>query len=204
MTLSKLNLEITTKPMEDPKQTGMPSILSGVLTASEQSKAVDRLRLSSPAGIDRAILSSMKQHGVFLTPRSESRFPTDGDSYEVFRGYDIYVANDVDSDQAFRALAMAMQPMPVEVMEKSLLTTMMLMVKPSNESPKDAAMRCKLYANEMRDWPADIFYSVLNTVKVSCTFWPAFSEFNKYYEQRAKKRNEMAKAIFNQIKKVDS
>ena len=204
MTLSKLNLEITTKLMADHKQTGTPSIPSGVLTASEQSKAVDRLRLSSPAGIDRAILSSMKQHGVFLTPRSESRFPTDGDSYEVFRGYDIYVANDVDSDQAVRALAMAMQPMPVEVMEKSLLTTMMLMVKPSNESPKDAAMRCKLYANEMRDWPADIFYSVLNTVKLSCTFWPAFSEFNKYYEQRAKKRNEMAKAIFNRIKKVDS
>ena len=204
MTLSKLNLEITTKLMADHKQTGTPSIPSGVLTASEQSKAVDRLRLSSPVEIDRAVLSSMKQHGVFLTPRSESRFPTDGDSYEVFRGYDIYVANDVDSDQAVRALAMAMQPMPVEVMEKSLLTTMMLMVKPSNESPKDAAMRCKLYANEMRDWPADIFYSVLNTVKLSCTFWPAFSEFNKYYEQRAKKRNEMAKAIFNRIKKVDS
>ena len=204
MTLSKLNLEITTKPMADPKQTGMPSIPSGVLTASEQSKAIERLQEQSPSDIDNAILSSMKQHGVFLTPRSESRFPTDGDSYEVFRGYDIYVANDVNSDQAVRALAMSMQPMPVEVMEKSLLTTMMLMVKPSNESPKDAALRCKLYANEMREWPADIFNSVLKSIKVSCTFWPAFSEFNKYYEQRAKKRNEMVKAVFNRIKRVDS
>lgn len=204
MTLSKLNLEITTKLMADHKQTGTPSIPSGVLTASEQSKAVDRLRLSSPVEIDRAVLSSMKQHGVFLAPKSETRFPIDGDSYEVFRGYNIDLAEDHDLDQVVRALVMAMQPMPVEDMEKSLLTTMMLMVKPSNESPKDAAMRCKLYANEMRDWPADIFFSVLNTIKVSCTFWPAFSEFNKYYEQRAKKRNEMAKAIFNRIKKVDS
>lgn len=139
-----------------------------------------------------------------MTERSESRFPTDSDSYAVFRGYDIYVANDVDSNQAIRDLVMSIQPMPVEAMEKSLLTAMMLMVKPANESPKDAAMRCKVYANEMRKWPADIFCSVLNTIKVSCTFWPAFSEFNKHYEQRAKKRNEMVKTIFNRIKQVDS
>ena len=204
MTLSKLNLEITTKPMADHKQTGMPSIPSGVLTVLEQSKAVDRLRLSRPAEIDRSVLSSMKRHGVFLTERSESRFPTDGDSYEVFRGYSIALADDHNIDEAVRTLMMSIQPMPVEAMEKCLLTTMMLMVKPSNESPKDAGMRCKLYANEMRDWPADIFCSVLNTIKVSCTFWPAFSEFNKHYEQRAKKRNEMVKTIFNRIKQVDS
>lgn len=139
-----------------------------------------------------------------MTERSESRFPTDGDSYEVFRGYSIKLDDNHNVDEVVRALVMAIQPMPIEAMEKSLLTAMMLMVKPANESPKDAAMRCKVYANEMRKWPADIFCSVLKTIKVSCTFWPAFSEFNKHYEQRAKKRNEMVKTIFNRIKKVDS
>jgi hypothetical protein len=80
-------------------------------------------------------------------------------------------------------------------MEKSLLTTMMLMVKPSGESSQDAAMRCKLYANQMRDWPADIFVKVLDTIAKKQTFWPSFAEFNKHYERLIRTRKNMLETL---------
>ena len=89
----------------------------------------------------------------------------------------------------------AFVPLPPDEMEKALLTSMMLMVKPSGESPEDAAMRVQLYAHQMQDWPADIFNRVLRIVIQNNTFWPAFSDFYKEYAWLARNRLKMREAL---------
>tara|TARA_Y100001973_G_C5196456_1_gene334587 strand:+ start:2687 stop:3019 length:333 start_codon:yes stop_codon:yes gene_type:complete len=96
---------------------------------------------------------------------------------------------------ALIAVEGAFVPMPEEEMAKSLLTAMMLMVKPSGETPEDVAMRVKLYARQMQEWPADIFLKVLDLVTKRNTFWPAFSDFYKEYEWLARNRLKMREAL---------
>lgn len=199
MTLSKLNLEITGKQMDASKQTGTHDTESGavMLTPSQQSAAVARLVENDPQQTDIAVLSSLTQHGVLLIETGEWRYPSDADPYVVNLGYDIVFSKKISPDvnAAIRSVTMAMSALPIADMEKSLLTTMMLMVKPSGESSQDAAMRCKLYANQMRDWPADIFVKVLDIIAKTQTFWPAFAEFNKHYERLIRNRKNMLKTL---------
>lgn len=199
MTLSKLNLEITGKQMAESKPTGTHDTESGavMLTPSQRSAAVARLVENEPAATDIAVLSSLTQHGIFLRDKGDWRFPTDADPYFVDRGFEIIFSKKMSHDvnAAIQTVTMSMSAMPIADMEKSLLTTMMLMVKPSGESSQDAAMRCKLYANQMRDWPADIFVKVLDTIAKKQTFWPAFAEFNKHYERLIRTRKNMLETL---------
>jgi len=199
MTLSKLNLEITGKQMAECKPTGMHDTESGavMLTPSQRSAAVARLVENEPQATDIAVLSSLTQHGICLRDKGDWRFPTDADPYFVDRGFEIIFSKKMSPDvnAAIQTVTMSMSAMPIADMEKSLLTTMMLMVKPSGESSQDAAMRCKLYANQMRDWPADIFVKVLDIIAKTQTFWPAFAEFNKHYERLIRNRKNMLKTL---------
>ena len=199
MTLSKLNLEITGKQMAESKPTGMQDTESGavMLTPSQRSAAVARLVENEPQATDIAVLSSLTQHGICLRDKGDWRFPTDADPYFVDRGCEIIFSKKISPNvnAAIQTVTMSMSAMPIADMEKSLLTTMMLMVKPSGESSQDAAMRCKLYANQMRDWPADIFVKVLDTIAKKQTFWPSFAEFNKHYERLIRTRKNMLETL---------
>jgi len=199
MTLSKLNLEITGKQTDVSKPIGMHDTESGavMLTPSQRSAAVARLVENEPQATDIAVLSSLTQQGICLRDRGDWRFPADSDPYFVDRGFEIIFSKKMSPDinAAIQTVTMSMSAMPIADMEKSLLTTMMLMVKPSGESSQDAAMRCKLYANQMRDWPADIFVKVLDTIAKTQTFWPAFAEFNKHYERLIRKRKNMLETL---------
>lgn len=199
MTLSKLSLSLGTRPDTHSSQTGTHSTPHGALTISqpESLKAVARLVESTPDRTDKALVSSLKQQNILLEERSDWRFPNDREPYQIFHGYNVS-GNTEDKDNmiaAQRKLLLAMQPMPVEDMSKSLLTVMMLMVKPSGETAKDASDRCTLYALQMRDWPADIFIKVLDIISKTATFWPAFSEFNSHYEQLIRKRKKMLETL---------
>ena len=124
------------------------------------------------------------------------RFPKDGEPYTVKRGYSVNISlTRHDFDAALRDVSLAMTPMAQEDMIKSLAAVMMLMVKPAGETSKDASMRCKLYANQMHDWPADIFVKVLDIISKTMTFWPAFAEFNKHYERLVIDRKNMLKEL---------
>lgn len=198
MTLSKLNLKITGKPMADPLPTGMPSIAAGAVTQepSIALKVVAKLVKNEPQETDRKLLSLMISHGISMTDESEMRFPKDGEPYTVKHGYSVKLhENGCDFVGAIRDVSLAMTPMAQEDMIKSLAAVMMLMVKPAGETSKDASMRCKLYANQMHDWPADIFVKVLDIISKTMTFWPAFAEFNKHYERLVIDRKNMLKDL---------
>lgn len=190
MTMKKLSSVIIGPQSDHSSPTGNPSTEAGALTlnTSERSQALTLLRSMEPKDTDKALLTSLQQLQILLIPKYTK-------SHEIDR-YDISYKTTAENYRlGFLAIQEACVPMPVDEMAKSLLAAMMLMVKPSGESPQDAAMRCNLYATQMQDWPADIFLKVLNLVTKYNTFWPAFSDFYKEYEWLVRNRLKMREAL---------
>ena len=103
---------------------------------------------------------------------------------------DIHSLNKQQLTQAEKAIEYAMIPMPLGEMEDEMLKTLMVMVKPSQESSSDVAMRCNLLIQELQHYPADIFMHTLKIIKGSHTFFPSLHEFRLvgdwHYEKRVR------------------
>jgi hypothetical protein len=78
--------------------------------------------------------------------------------------------------------------MPIDTMEDRLLQCMMVMVKPSQESQQDIAMRIRLIAQGLSDLPADIFLFAVNHISKTKTFFPSLAEFREAGSWRYQKR----------------
>jgi hypothetical protein len=193
MTMKKLSSVITGQQSGLSSPTGNPNTEAGALTlsTSEKSAALTTLRSADPRETDKALLSLLKQLGIWLQPNIDNL-------YEV-TSYNVHIRKDAHKAgycwDTLPTVQKAFVPLPPDQMEKALLTSMMLMVKPSGESPEDAAMRVQLYAHQMQDWPADIFNRVLKLVIQRNTFWPAFADFHKEYEWLARNRLKIREAL---------
>lgn len=98
-------------------------------------------------------------------------------------------------DQGLNVLAYAMTPMPVEQMEQELLKCMMVMVKPSQESQADIAMRIRLIAEGLQDYPADIFLHAVKYISKTKTFFPSLAEFRSVGDWRYNKRVKLLEML---------
>ena len=191
MTMKKLGSVTGTKPTAKSSRTGTQATSSGaiVLTQQEVHGALDVLSRPDrqPSGTNLNLLSSLAQHGASLEPEFTS-------NYEVKR-FKLSLARDVNLDDCRRMVEMAMVPLPVPDMEKALLTSMMLMTKTPGDTAEDCAMRCKLYASQMADWPADCFNYTLQVVTRHHKWWPAFSDFYKEYSWIVRPRLKMKECL---------
>ena len=189
MTMKKLDSVIGMQQLKTSLPTGNHDTEAGaIMSAQELSAALTTLRSKHPKETDKALLTSLQRLRIFP-------IPTYNDHNEVKK---YYIGSMPPADYhrlALIAVEEAFVPMPEEEMAKSLLTAMMLMVKPSGETPEDVAMRVKLYARQMQEWPADIFLKVLDLVTKRNTFWPAFSDFYKEYEWLARNRLKIREAL---------
>lgn len=104
-------------------------------------------------------------------------------------------------EKALNVMAFAMTPMPQEHMEQELLKCMMVMVKPSQETKEDIAMRIRLIARGLSDYPADIFLYAVKSVSHTKTFFPSLSEFRDAGEWRYQKRVKLLDMIQNATKR---
>lgn len=192
MTMKKLGSVTTISQTGSRSQTGNQHTATGVaISSAESSTALATLQHQTPSDTDHALRSSLKQLGLLLEPNIDK-------NYEV-TGYLIESSNPAHLQQQIQMALMeverSMVPMPVHDMEKALLTTMMLMTKPAHESPEDAAMRCKLYANEMQEWPADVFLRVIDIVMKRHKWWPSFAEFQQEYSWLCRNRIKLREAL---------
>ena len=191
MTMKKLDSVAGTKLTVRSSKIGTQATNSGaiVLTQQEVHGALDVLCQPdrNPSGTNLNLLSSLAQHGASLEPEFTS-------NYEV-KKFKLTLARDVNLDDCRRMIEMAMVPMTVADMEKALLTSMMLMTKSPGDTAEDCAMRCKLYANQMQDWPADCFNYTLKVVTRHHKWWPAFSDFYKEYSWIVRPRLKMQECL---------
>lgn len=191
MTMKKLDSVAGTKLTARSSKIGTQATSSGaiVLTQKEAQGALDVLCQPDrqPSSTNLNLLSSLAQHGVLLEPEFTS-------NYEV-KKFKPTLARDINLDDCRRMIEMAMVPMPVADMEKALLTSMMLMTKSPGDTAEDCAMRCKLYASQMQDWPADCFNYTLKVVTRHHKWWPAFSDFYKEYSWIVRPRLKMKECL---------
>ena len=158
-----------------------------------QSQAVRSLMASTPKEIESKILSSMESilnfkerlHGDFSLR-----------SYEL-----LDTPTPEQITKAKKLMTFAMTSMPLKDMEQELLKCMMVMVKPSKESQQDIAMRIKLIAIGLQDYPADIFMHSVKQVSKTKTFFPALAEFRMAGDWRHHKRLMLLEMVQNYKKR---
>ena len=173
--MKKLGSVTGTKLTAKSSKIGTQATGSGaiVLTQQKSTGALDVLCQPdrNPSGTNLNLHFFSRAAQTSLEPEFTS-------NYEVKR-FKLTLARDVNLDDCRRMVEMAMVPMPVADMEKALLTSMMLMTKTPGDTAEDCAMRCKLYASQMADWPADCFNYTLQVVTRHHKWWPAFSDFTR-------------------------
>tara|TARA_R110000851_G_scaffold323390_1_gene490048 strand:+ start:366 stop:869 length:504 start_codon:yes stop_codon:yes gene_type:complete len=150
------------------------------LSKSKSSQALQSLTTTSPKEIEQTVLSSMES---ILNFKENLNRDFSVRSYEL--------TEEPTADQRAKAdklMAFAMTPMPLDQMEDKLLQTMMVMVKPSQESQQDIAMRIRLIAVGLEDFPADIFLFAVKHISRTKTFFPSLAEFREAGEWRYQKR----------------
>jgi hypothetical protein len=193
MTMKKLSSVTTTLPMASSLPSGSQHTATGVVALDQAAStaALETLKHQPPSDTNRALRSSLEQLGLYLTPNIDS-------NYEITS----YLIKSTTPDllqgqcaKGLRIIAKSMVPLPIEEMEKALLTSSMLMTKSPGETPEDLAMRCQLYAAQMHDWPADIFLKTCEVVVRNHKWWPAFSDFQREYNWMIKARLRMQETL---------
>ena len=150
------------------------------LSKGKSSQALQSLTTTSPKEIEQTVLSSMASILNF-----EEKLNRD---FSV-RAYKL--TEEPTAEQRAKAdklMAFAMTPMPIDTMEDRLLQCMMVMVKPAQESQQDIAMRIRLIAQGLSDFPADIFLFAVNHISKTKTFFPSLAEFREAGSWRYQKR----------------
>ena len=154
--------------------------MTSELQVIKSSQALKSLTTTSPKEIEETILSSMAS---ILNFKENLNRDFSVRSYEL-----IEEPTAEQRAKANKLMAFAMTPMPLDQMEDKLLQTMMVMVKPSQESQQDIAMRIRLIAIGLEDLPADIFLFVVKHISRTKTFFPSLAEFREAGEWRYQKR----------------
>jgi|TARA_R110002072_G_scaffold172586_3_gene326722 hypothetical protein len=163
------------------------------LSKNKKAQALQSLTTTSPREVEARVLSSLES----ILNYKEELNP----DFSV-RGYKLVSKPKADElEKALNVMAFAMTPMPQEHMEQELLKCMMVMVKPSQETKEDIAMRIRLIARGLSDYPADIFLYAVKSVSHTKTFFPSLSEFRDAGEWRYQKRVKLLDMIQNATKR---
>ena len=150
------------------------------LSKGKSSQALQSLTTTSPKEIEQTVLSSMASILNF-----EEKLNRD---FSVRAYVLVEEPTDEQRAKADKLMAFAMTTMPIDTMEDRLLQCMMVMVKPSQESQQDIAMRIRLIAQGLSDLPADIFLFAVNHISKTKTFFPSLAEFREAGSWRYQKR----------------
>lgn len=126
------------------------------LTVSDETARDWLLRQPRPEEADAALLRSLTSTcGVTAKPRTESRFPAEGGSYQLVTGYGLDIAS---HDQIPVALAKVEQAMTAATTEQCETWLVMLQAACAHraDSEVSSAAAYTVYSGELRRWPADV------------------------------------------------
>jgi len=118
-------------------------------------------------------------------------------------GYNIYDQELTleELQEAEKTIQYSMIPLESFEAEKELLKVVALMTKPREETAKDIAFRCKLIAEKLAHYPADIFMHTCNVISSSKVFFPALAEFKMVGDYHYNRRKNLLDIVQKSIKK---
>ena len=167
------------------------------------------LRQPSPEAADAALCRSLTSTlGVTAIPRTEYRFPADGDAYRVTVGCNFDIRDHAAIPAALDKIEQALTPASPEHCEGWLV---MLQAATAHRADSGAtsAVAYSLYAAELRQWPADVAKAACERIArgkpcQSGTNWfPTLAELVKECERLASNRKAIYRALQRYVPQPD-
>ena len=164
------------------------------LATLENSQVAAWLSKQAPADMDKAAVSRALSHGVALTVRYDSRYPS-GPNGERLPSYDVAVGCEVSGcniEAALSDLRNFLTPAPIRQIEGWLAELSVIVAKRADDEFAEE-LRVTAYASRLSRYPADVVRSVL--LKNTYRFFPTWDELEKRCEALTSPRLHMIAAL---------
>jgi len=158
-----------------------------LVTKEQSSTALQSLTTTSPKEIEETVLSTMESILDF-----EEKLNRD------FSIREYVLTKTPTSSQLAKAkkiMAFAMTPMPQADIEQELLNTLAVMAKQTGLTQQDYAVKLRLMAQDLDDFPADILLFATKHIRRNKTFFPSLSEIREAGEWRYHKRKLLCEMV---------
>tara|TARA_R110000851_G_scaffold104579_1_gene222295 strand:+ start:147 stop:653 length:507 start_codon:yes stop_codon:yes gene_type:complete len=158
-----------------------------LVTKEQSSTALQSLTTTSPKEIEETVLSTMESILDF-----EEKLNRD------FSIREYVLTKTPTSSQLAKAkkiMAFAMTPMPQADVEQELLNTLAVMAKQTGLTQQDYAVKLRLMAQDLDDFPADILLFATKHIRRNKTFFPSLSEIREAGEWRYHKRKLLCEMV---------
>jgi hypothetical protein len=158
-----------------------------LVTKEQSSTALQSLTTTSPKEIEETVLSTMESILDF-----EEKLNRD------FSIREYVLTKTPTSSQLAKAkkiMAFAMTPMPQADVEQELLNTLAVMAKQTGLTQQDYAVKLRLMAQDLNDFPADILLFATKHIRRNKTFFPSLSEIREAGEWRYHKRKLLCEMV---------
>ena len=158
-----------------------------LVTKEQSSTALQSLTTTSPKEIEETVLSTMESILDF-----EEKLNRD------FSIREYVLTKTPTSSQLAKAkkiMAFAMTPMPQADVEQELLNTLAVMAKQTGLTQQDYAVKLRLMAQDLDDFPADILLFATKHIRRNKTFFPPLSEIREAGEWRYHKRKLLCEMV---------
>jgi len=191
---------VVTMPAKAADSSALTSLteagVAAPLSGEQMDQGRDRLlTINNPSEADKRLVTSLESYlGFPVRQISRTRF-LESSVEIIVKGYEITTKDIEGLNRAIIAAQKALTPFTAQQLEEQLTAVAALVVKPSNESSQDHAMRIKATAIKLQDYPADIVKYALERVVESSTFWPSYAEIYKHIEWRVRNRNLLLDAL---------
>jgi len=199
MTMKQIS-SVVTMPAKAADSSALTSLteagVAAPLSGEQMDQGRDRLlTINNPSEADKRLVTSLESYlGFPVRQISRTRF-LESSVEIIVKGYEITTKDIEGLNRAIIAAQKALTPFTAQQLEEQLTAVAALVVKPSNESSQDHAMRIKATAIKLQDYPADIVKYALERVVESSTFWPSYAEIYKHIEWRVRNRNLLLDAL---------
>ena len=158
-----------------------------LVTKDQSSTALQSLTTTSPKEIEETILSTMMS---ILTFKEKINQDFSLHSYELTK-----TPTTSELIKAKKIMDFAMTPLPQDKIEQELLNILAVMAKQTGLTQKDYAVKIRLMAQDLEDFPADILLFATKYIRRNKTFFPSLSEIREAGEWRFHKRKMLCEML---------
>ena len=195
MTLKQINSLPITKAQANGCETSKPPTESGAITlsASQREMAIEKMRDTSITILRR---TTMVEDGVSSLVPLELDVTKD---YEL-RGYKITGSPTLENLQkALKKVEASRLPLPQEEIEKRLTAMSILMTIPKDFDPDVMALKRRVLAEKLTEWPADIVIHAIGYIERHNKFWPTLAEFVEIMDWKTRPRKLLQQELQKRI-----
>lgn len=194
MSLKQLSSLHTIKATDAKSKIPQPPTSDGVLTLSPSQKEMALAKLQDDNRSHQR--TNMVEDGVASLVPLEIKISKD---FELVR-YNIPADTPLDKlEAAMRRVEASLIPLPQEEIEQRLTVLAMLVTIPKDFDDEILALKRRILAEKLQQWPADIVLEAFDSVEKSCKFWPTLAEFAQHCDWKLRPRKLLREELQKRI-----